>query len=642
MTSSEETLPVRFGPFLLLHVLGAGGMGKAYLGRHPDWEGRLVIKRMHAHFLEDQTIFKRFVHEAEVATYVRHSNIAQLVAMGTVGTEPFFATEHVFGVPISHLVHRLELGQTKPMPIGVALKIAIGLARGVEGIHDARDVDTGESLNLIHRDIGARNVLLGFDGRPVIIDLGLGKSILADWQTAANVFAGSPDYMPPEQALGKRVDRRADVYAAAVTIWELVAGRKRIDEAHVPQRSAAAIDAQPEPLLEYRPDAPKGLERLLQHAMAPDPEQRTATATVLREGLEREWARISPRVQTSHVEDWLEASCATVIAKERRGLEESEALDYDFDVDHTDAQTQILAAQPIMFMPPSPPREPSRGDEPAPAPILVAADSAKDVGVRAISKLREVAMQLLDSYIKLPRRERHIVSAGLAPLIVALIVVAGRRPPPAGHRAPAGPASARALRCRAPRACNRDCAGGADGGRRGRWRVSLGGDEGQAPAPSTPPVAGGGSRAQAAPRRSSSPPEAPALRRVVAEGADADRHEAQPGPDHRVARPDRSAYHRDGGRRLTLFMIIERFKAGDAKPVYERFDASGRLMPDGLEYVESWVTADLAACYQVVRGERVDVNLWIEAWRDLVDFEVIEVVKSRDARHRVIDAPDAG
>jgi len=93
---------------------------------------------------------------------------------------------------------------------------------------------------------------------------------------------------------------------------------------------------------------------------------------------------------------------------------------------------------------------------------------------------------------------------------------------------------------------------------------------------------------------------------------------------------------------LTLFMIIERFKAGDAKPVYERFDASGRLMPDGLEYVESWVTADLAACYQVVRGERVDVNLWIEAWRDLVDFEVIEVVKSRDARHRVIDAPDAG
>jgi len=431
MTSSEETLPVRFGPFLLLHVLGAGGMGKAYLGRHPDWEGRLVIKRMHAHFLEDQTIFKRFVHEAEVATYVRHSNIAQLVAMGTVGTEPFFATEHVFGVPISHLVHRLELGQTKPMPIGVALKIAIGLARGVEGIHDARDVDTGESLNLIHRDIGARNVLLGFDGRPVIIDLGLGKSMLADWQTAANVFAGSPDYMPPEQALGKRVDRRADVYAAAVTIWELVAGRKRIDEAHVPQRIAAAIDAQPEPLLEYRPDAPKGLERLLQHAMAPDPEQRTATATVLREGLEREWARISPRVQTSHVEDWLEASCATVIAKERRGLEESEALDYDFDVDHTDAQTQILAAQPIMFMPPSPPREPSRGDEPAPAPILVAADSAKDVGVRAISKLREVAMQLLDSYIKLPRRERHIVSAGLATLIVALIGVAAlRRPAP--------------------------------------------------------------------------------------------------------------------------------------------------------------------------------------------------------------------
>lgn len=431
--SSEETLPVRFGPFLLLHVLGAGGMGKAYLGRHPDWMGRLVIKRMHAHFLDDKTIFKRFVHEARVATYVRHENIASLVAMGTIGREPFFATEHVFGIPISDLVNRVELGMTRRIPLGVALKLAIGLMRGVEAIHEARDVDTGASLNLIHRDIGARNVLIGFDGRPVIIDLGLGKSILADWQTAANVFAGSPDYMPPEQALGKRVDRRADVYAAAVTIWELLTGRKRIDEAHVPQRIAAAIEATPEPLLEYRPKASRSLESALARAMAPNPEDRTATATLLREALEQEWAKITPRARTTDVMHWLEEACATVIAKERRELEESEALDYEFDADHTDAHTQILAAQPIMFMPPAPDRAPSQSEPLAAAPAVplqIVADTAKDLGGRTAAEVKTLAFRILHSYVELPRRERHIVAAGLATLIIALFVVASLRRQP--------------------------------------------------------------------------------------------------------------------------------------------------------------------------------------------------------------------
>ncbi len=224
---TEAQFPERYGPFTLVRELGAGGMGTVYLALHPDTDNLLVLKRMHPQLLQDASILKRFTHEAEVAAHVRHPNVAAVVAMGTVDKEPFFTTEFVFGLQLSKIVDRIEQSLTGPVPLGVGLHLAVELARGVEAIHEARHQDTGAPLALIHRDIGARNVLVGFDGRLRIIDLGLGKSILSDWQTAHQLLAGSPDYMPPEQAMGARVDARADVYAAAVTIWELFAGNKR-------------------------------------------------------------------------------------------------------------------------------------------------------------------------------------------------------------------------------------------------------------------------------------------------------------------------------------------------------------------------------------------------------------------------------
>jgi len=344
----EEVLPARFGPFVLLRMLGAGGMGRAYLARHRDWPGRLVVKRMHTHLLDDAGLLKRFEHEARVATYVRNPNVAALVAMGTVEGEPFFATEHVLGLPISAIIERVEAGLVREVPIDIALQMGLGVIKGVEAIHEAVNADTGARLDLVHRDLGARNILVGTDGIPRIIDLGLGKSILSDWQTATNMVAGSPDYMPPEQAMGKGVDRRADVYASAVTIWELLAGRKRIKEVSIPQRITRAIEAQPEPLLPYRPEASPRLEALLQKAMEPQVHMRTPTATMLRAQLERE---IDAMGKLGDVAAWLETACATALAKEKRLLEEAE--ENDPWRGHTEGDhTQILVAHRL-FVPSS-------------------------------------------------------------------------------------------------------------------------------------------------------------------------------------------------------------------------------------------------------------------------------------------------
>lgn len=347
MSSREPETPERFGPFVLLRQLGVGGMGSAHLAMHAENGELLVVKRMHPELLADESIFKRFVHEAEVATHVRHPNVAALRAMGAVDQEPFLATEFVFGIQVSHIVERVESSQIDPIPLGVGLFLAVELVSGIEAVHLACHRETGAPLSLIHRDIGARNVLVGFDGQIRVIDLGLGKSILSDWQTAAQVLAGSPDYMPPEQAMGVRVDGRADVYSAAVTIWELLAGRKRIREEGIAARLSRAIQAQPEPLLGFRPDAPKRLEAILKQAMHPDPELRTPTATIFKRALGEILHERARNVTKSDVVAWLDSACATVIAKERRSLAEARARGAAFvGRTRSAARTELFVGRP--------------------------------------------------------------------------------------------------------------------------------------------------------------------------------------------------------------------------------------------------------------------------------------------------------
>ncbi len=316
----EDVFPQRFGPFVLLRLLGSGGMGKAYLAKHVERPEFLALKRMHEHLLDEPTLKRRFQHEFEVAVHVRHPNVAGLMWMGTEKEEPFFATEFVVGLPVSSIIEEIELRRAEKIPLVAGLHVAVGLAAGLEAVHTAVHTDTGAPLELVHRDMGARNVILGDDGRPRIIDLGLGRSALADWHTAANLLAGSPDYMAPEQAQGKPADRRADVYATAVTIWELLVGKKRIREPTIPLRIQRSLEVVPEPLVLHRREASRSLERLLKEAMEPSVADRLASATLLRQGLERELAALGGDPQAATTRAWMERTFAAQLARERRGL----------------------------------------------------------------------------------------------------------------------------------------------------------------------------------------------------------------------------------------------------------------------------------------------------------------------------------
>ncbi|MBI4819452.1 MAG: serine/threonine protein kinase [Deltaproteobacteria bacterium] len=418
-----ETYPLRFGPFTLLRLLGAGGMGKAYLARHPGWPGLLVVKRMHAHFLEDKTSFKRFVHEAKVASFVRHPSVAAMVAMGTTGKEPFFATEYVFGLAGIEILDSLVKVRARA-PLAVGLYLCLDLLKGVEAIHDAVDTETGEPLGLIHRDVGMRNVLVGFDGGLRIIDLGLGKSMLADWHTATNVIAGSPDYMPPEQAVGKRVDRRADVYATAVVAWEILTGKKRIDEANLARRIARAVQARPEPLSEHCPEASKELEAALMEAMASDAEDRMPQIKGLLEAVERELVRVAPSTQRADVVAWLDEAFGEIKTQRSRELADVSTPSDEDETEEPGDQTQILAAQPAIFQRAPGASRPMSHDLSASAPkpeamgaLAGALEKLQQLGARVRSALVEVWREL--------RAQRSATQAAFLSMFALVVVLFG-------------------------------------------------------------------------------------------------------------------------------------------------------------------------------------------------------------------------
>lgn len=320
MSEPAPHLPETFGPFVLLDHLAEGGMGTAYLAATEASRQLVVVKRLLPRLLDQQEAFRRFMHEAEVASHVRHAHVAELIAMGKVEGEPFLAVEYVFGVALSQVVDRVEAQQTSKIPVPILLRLALDLVSGLRGVHEACHRLTHEPLQLLHRDVGARNVLLGTDGRIQIIDLGLGRSRLSDWNTGLHRVSGSPDYMAPEQAVGESADARSDVYAAAATVWELAVGRKRIRGGALSERLERAATSVPVSIRPFRSDIPESLDQALMRAMVNDRQRRTESAAVL----ERELVAVTEQVEpASHdqVAQWLDRSFATSLLKSRRRIE---------------------------------------------------------------------------------------------------------------------------------------------------------------------------------------------------------------------------------------------------------------------------------------------------------------------------------
>ncbi|WP_199732681.1 serine/threonine-protein kinase, partial [Corallococcus sp. CA031C] len=286
--------PLRFGPYTLVRRIGAGGMGEVFLAREEGVRRAVVVKKVLPGLVENRQFVGRFRDEARVVVRLAHPNIARVYAMGEVDGQLYLAMEYVQGKTLSRLAYRLRQRQ-RMMPLGALLQMGQRLCEGLAYAHDATDED-GHPLHLVHRDLSPANVCVSYAGEVKIIDFGAAQSTLKEQQTAPRVVIGNLTYMAPEQARKRTVDRRADVYAAGVVLWELFAWKPLSQRGDPLERWRRAAYPQWEPAGRYRPDLPRAVDAFLVRALAPEPKDRFPTAAAMAEALAALKEKLAPGV----------------------------------------------------------------------------------------------------------------------------------------------------------------------------------------------------------------------------------------------------------------------------------------------------------------------------------------------------------
>ncbi len=254
----------------VLLPLGRGGMGTVYRARDRVLDEEVALKVLRSDLAEAGEMETRFRAEIKLARTVSHPNVCRIHEYGEDGTLRYISMELVEG---ENLKERLR--RTGPLPVEEATRIAVDIARGLDAIHEA---------GVVHRDLSPFNVTLDASGRVRVMDFGIAKRVAGETGagSAAGYVLGNPEYMSPEQARGRRVDTRSDLYSLGVVLFELLTGRPPFRGA-TPVETLLAHAEAPPPL--DQPRIPSPLRPVLERALAKDPEARFETAQAMAEAL---------------------------------------------------------------------------------------------------------------------------------------------------------------------------------------------------------------------------------------------------------------------------------------------------------------------------------------------------------------------
>jgi serine/threonine-protein kinase len=243
--SRDALEPVAFGRYTLLAVLGRGSHGEVYFAQERGADAPCVLKTLVDGGLRDSERSRRFEREAQLAARLDHPNIARLTDAGFEGERFYIASEFIAGKELRELLQ--TAGPEVPLSLEVAVSVVLGVLDGLAHAHDLLSAE-GQPLGVVHRDLSPRNILLGFDGRVKVIDFGVAHAEIDDLRTAPGTRLGTPCYMSPEQAAGGAVDRRSDLYAVAVVLYEMLTGRLLVPRGKLQDVAQHVLGDPPPPL----------------------------------------------------------------------------------------------------------------------------------------------------------------------------------------------------------------------------------------------------------------------------------------------------------------------------------------------------------------------------------------------------------
>ena len=316
------------GRYEFLVPIAQGGMAAVWAARLKGTRGftkTVAVKTMLPTISDNPHFEQMFLDEAQLASRIRHPNVAESLDLGEQDDLLYLVMEFVDGEPLSSI--RRVAAKRDGVPRPIAVKIVQDAAAGLHAAHELKD-EHGESVGLVHRDISPQNVLLTFDGVVKIVDFGVAKAAGRTVEhTNSGQIKGKPPYMSPEQALGKEIDRRTDIFALGIILYQLTTGKHPFrGENDMITLQNIVSDRPIIPPRAYDKEYPKPLEAVVLKALDRDPDKRHQTAAELEAALDRVFPPTVPRIRQDDVGKFVSAMLGDRGNERRAALKEAVRL----------------------------------------------------------------------------------------------------------------------------------------------------------------------------------------------------------------------------------------------------------------------------------------------------------------------------
>ncbi len=249
--------PARFGKYILVEKLATGGMAQLYRAKIlgvQGFEKLIAIKMILPHLAKEHELVSSFIDEAKLAALLNHQNIVQIYDFGSMEDSYFISMEYLFGKDLRGIATK---SKEKNLPVSLehALYIMSRVCSGLDYAHKLKDFQ-GKPLNIIHRDISPQNIFVTYEGDVKILDFGIAKAASQSTITQYGMIKGKVAYMSPEQAAGKFIDRRSDIFSAGILLYELVTGNRMFTGDSTMQILAKVREAEFDPPESVTPGLP--------------------------------------------------------------------------------------------------------------------------------------------------------------------------------------------------------------------------------------------------------------------------------------------------------------------------------------------------------------------------------------------------
>ncbi|AEI69068.1 serine/threonine-protein kinase [Corallococcus macrosporus] len=358
-TTQPKRQPIPFGKYLLLDRINIGGMAEVWRGKQfgaSGFERLVAIKRILPNIAEDDEFISMFIDEAKISVQLTHANIASIYELGNIVGSYFISMEYIPGKDMRAIFDRCrKKGEPAPVPL-VAFCVS-KMCEGLDYAHRKKD-GMGRDMNIVHRDISPQNVLISYEGEVKVIDFGIAKAAGKATKTQAGILKGKFGYMSPEQIRGLPLDRRSDVFAIGVCLYEMLTGERlfvgdsdfsvleKVRKAEVPSPST------------YTRRIPEALERIVLKALAKDVDERYQYASELGDDLQRFLITSDTIFSRKDLAQYMKSTFAEDVEREKQRL-----LDY---ADIKPPEGMQAALEAASFNSPIQPSAPP----PAPVPVV--------------------------------------------------------------------------------------------------------------------------------------------------------------------------------------------------------------------------------------------------------------------------------